>query len=84
MEIPGSIHDADEALEYCLRPHGIMRRNVKLEENWYKDAYGPMIAFRKEDNLPVALMPKPVSGYWFRRWRKRRKGNPEQNHGCTV
>jgi len=66
VEIPGTIKDADEALEYCLRPHGIMRRNVKLEENWYKDAYGPMIAFRKEDGLPVALMPKPVSGYWFK------------------
>ena len=66
VEIPGTIKDADEALEYCLRPHGIMRRNVKLEEDWYKDAYGPMIAFRKEDNLPVALMPKPVSGYWFK------------------
>ena len=56
VEIPGSIQDADEALEYCLRPHGIMRRSVKLEENWYRDAYGPMIAFRKEDNIPVALM----------------------------
>ena len=65
VEIPGSIQDADEALEYCLRPHGIMRRSVKLEENWYRDAYGPMIAFRKEDNIPVALMPNPVIGYWF-------------------
>ena len=66
VDIPDSIRDADEALEYCLRPHGIMRRNVKLEAGWYRDAYGPMIAFRKEDGLPVALMPRPVSGYWFR------------------
>ena len=66
VEIPESIHDADEALEFCLRPHGIMRRGVKLEEGWYKDAYGPMIAFRKEDGLPVALLPKPFMGYWFR------------------
>ena len=66
VEIPGSIQDADEALEYCLRPHGIMRRGVRLEEGWYKDAYGPMIAFRREDGLPVALMPKQVKGYWFR------------------
>ena len=65
VEIPGSIQDADEALEYCLRPHGIMRRSVKLEEGWYRDAYGPMIAFRREDNIPVALMPNPVIGYWF-------------------
>ena len=66
VEIPGSIQDADEALEYCLRPHGIMRRGVKLEEGWYKDAYGPMIAFRREDGLPVALMPRQVKGYWYR------------------
>ncbi len=65
VEIPGSIQDADEALEYCLRPHGIMRRSVKLEEGWYRDAYGPMIAFRTQDNIPVALMPNPVIGYWF-------------------
>ena len=66
VEIPDSISDADEALEFCLRPHGIMRRSVKLDEGWYEDAYGPMIAFRKEDNLPVALIPRPVQGYRFR------------------
>ncbi len=66
VEIPDSVKDADEALEFCLRPHGIMRRTVKLEKGWYKDAYGPMLAFRKEDGLPVALMPRPVNGYWFR------------------
>ena len=52
-EIPDSIRDADEQLEYCLRPRGLMRRNVELEGDWYKDAYGPMLAFRKEDvHLP--------------------------------
>ena len=64
-DIPDSIKDADEQLEYCLRPHGIMRRNVKLEEGWYRDAYGPMLAFRKEDGAPVALIPKPFTGYYF-------------------
>ena len=43
-----------------------MRRNVKLEEGWYKDAFGPMLAFRKEDGAAVALLPKPFTGYWFR------------------
>ena len=64
-EIPDSIEDPDEQLEYCLRPHGLMRRNVKLDEGWYKDASGPMLAFRKEDGAPVALLPKPFVGYWF-------------------
>ena len=65
-EIPDSIRDPDEQLEFCLRPHGIMSRTVKLEEKWYKDSFGPMIAFRKEDGLPVALIPKPFMGYSFR------------------
>ena len=65
-EIPNDIRDFDEQLEYCLRPHGIMRRSVELEEGWYRDAFGPMLAFRKEDGAAVALLPKPFIGYRFR------------------
>ena len=64
-DIPDSITDADEQLEYCLRPHGLMRRTVKLEKGWQRDAFGPMLAFMKEDGAPVALLPKPFVGYWF-------------------
>ena len=64
-DIPDTLTDPDEQLEFCLRPHGLMRRNVKLEEGWYRDAYGPMLAFRREDGIPVALLPKPFMGYWF-------------------
>ena len=64
-EIPADVTDPDEQLEYCLRPRGLMRRNVKLEEGWYKDAYGPMLAFRREDGAPVALLPRPFMGYFF-------------------
>ena len=65
-EIPAGIKDVDEQLEYCLRPHGIMRRTVKLEENWYRDGFGPLLAFRKEDGLALALLPKSFKGYYFR------------------
>ena len=64
-EIPDSVKDVEEQLEYCLRPHGIMRRNIRLEETWYREAFGPILAFRREDNLAVALLPKPFSGYWY-------------------
>ena len=64
-EIPAGVKDVEEQLEYCLRPHGIMRRNVRLEENWYRDAIGPVLAFRQEDGLAVALLPKPFRGYWL-------------------
>ena len=64
-EIPENLIDADEQLEYCLRPHGIMRRNVRLEEGWYRDAFGPMLGFYGQARLPVALLPKPFMGYRF-------------------
>ena len=65
-EVPDEIRDLDEQLEYCLRPHGLMRRSVKLEKGWYKDAFGPMLAFRKEDGTAVALLPKAFPGYYYR------------------
>ena len=64
-ELPESITDADEQLDYCLRPHGMMRRSVELKKGWYKDAYGPILAFRKDDGSPAALLPGTIHGYYF-------------------
>ena len=66
VEVPETVRGLDEQLEFSMRPHGLMRRNVKLEENWYKDAFGPVLAFLIEDGTPVALLPNSISGYWFR------------------
>ena len=64
-DIPASVKSPDEQLEYCLRPHGVMRRSVRLDEKWYRDAIGPILAYRKEDGMAVALLPRPLRGYWF-------------------
>ena len=64
-EVPESIQETEEQLEYLMRPYGIMRRTVKLEDNWYKDAIGAMLAMRKSDGSVVALIPAGVSGYTF-------------------
>ena len=64
-ELPDSIRSADEQLDYCLRPHGLMQRPVELNEGWYRDAFGPILAFTKEDGLPVALLPGKLSGYIY-------------------
>ena len=65
-ELPESITDPDEQLDYCLRPHGMMRRSVELKKGWYKDAYGPILAFRKDDGSPAALLPGTIYGYTFK------------------
>lgn len=66
IDIPTSITDPDEQLEYALRPHGIMHRFVELPENWYKDSFGPLIAYRKDTGAPVPMFPKAFKGYWYR------------------
>ena len=53
-------------LEYALRPAGLMIRDVELEDNWFSDAYGPMLGYMKDTNAAVALMPGKVYGYWYK------------------
>lgn len=64
-EVPDTISDFDRQLEYCLRPYGLMRRNVELTEGWYQDAFGPILAFTKDENKPVALLPGSMHGYYY-------------------
>lgn len=65
VELPEDITDAEDQMDYCLRRYGMMRRSVELKENWYKDSFGPILAFTKEGGLPVALLPGKISGYFF-------------------
>lgn len=65
MEFPKNVTDIDEQLEYVLRPHGIMRREVKLTKGWYKDAFGAMLGVRADDGTVVALIPAGVNGYCY-------------------
>ena len=65
VQIPEDVKTAEEQLDFSLRPHGLMRRNVELTEGWYRDAYGPILAFTKEEGLPVALLPGRIRGYRF-------------------
>lgn len=64
-EIPDTIKDMNEALEYAMRPYGIMRRSVHLTSGWYRDAVGPMIGTLRADGSVVALIPAGLSGYTY-------------------
>ena len=63
VEYPGDMETGEEQLDYALRHYGMMRRNVNLEGKWYKDAFGALIAFTKDEHTPVALIPNLISGY---------------------
>ena len=65
VEIPASLKRLDEQIDYCLRPYGLMNRNIKLSEGWYQDAYGPILGKLKEGDIPVALLPNTFRGYYY-------------------
>lgn len=64
-EVPESVTDINDRIEYLMRPHGIMRRTVKLTRGWHRDAVGAMLGVRAEDGAVTALIPAKTGGYYF-------------------
>jgi len=64
IELPEELEDLNDQLEYLLRPTGIMRRVVKLQGNWWRDAVGPMLGQTRSGDV-VALIPAGWGGYEF-------------------
>ena len=65
VEVPKTIRDPEEYIDYCLRPHGLMRRDINLDPGWYRDSFGPVLAFLKDSGDPVAVFPGKIGGYRF-------------------
>ena len=65
QEVPDTVKTLDDRLEYLLRPNGIMRRNVRLDQGWYRDAIGAFLGKRRDNGSVVAFIPKGLSGYVY-------------------
>lgn len=59
-------------LQNILRPYGVLYREVALDEEWLKEAYGPMLG-RLDDGTVVALLPRPNGGYSYYDYQKNKK-----------
>ena len=66
VNIPKNINSYEAQLDYCLRPYGMMKRDIVLEDGWYRDAYGPVLGKMKESGEQVALLPGKIRGYYFK------------------
>ena len=64
QELPSNIKQVSDQLDYLLRPTGIMRRDVKLEGDWYRNGIGPLLA-TTVDGAVIALIPGRISGYTY-------------------
>lgn len=63
-QIPDGISDPNERVDYAIRPTGVMKRTVRLEDAWWKDATGAYLA-ALEDGTPVAVVPHRIHGYAY-------------------
>ena len=66
VDVPDSLKTPEDQMDYALRPHGILYRSVVLSEDWYRQTFSPMIAYRAEDSRPVVLLPGQLGGYTWR------------------
>ncbi|MDL2237401.1 NHLP bacteriocin export ABC transporter permease/ATPase subunit [Christensenellaceae bacterium OttesenSCG-928-K19] len=62
ISVPDDITDDRERIEYALRPHNIMYREVELDGAWWKQSTGSYLAWL-EDGTEVALIPNAMGKY---------------------
>lgn len=65
LDIPENFVSVQELVEYYQQAYGLMNREVVLEERWYRDTFGAILAFTKENGVPVALLPRRNGGYAY-------------------
>ncbi len=58
--------DLNELIDYITRPSGIMRRRVALEDRWWKNGDGALLAVRKDNGRISALLPGKMGRYRMR------------------
>lgn len=82
MDVPAEITDYNAILEYQLRPNGIVRRVINLDDGWYKVATGAILGRKSDDGNIVAFIPGRFGGYSFYNSKtgKREKVNSTNQH----
>ncbi len=64
-EVPPSIRNLRDRLDYLLSPTGILYREVILSKGWQKDAMGPLIGSLKSTGAVLAILPSEMGGYEY-------------------
>ena len=62
--VPDSLTDFALRIDWLCRPSGTMHRNVRLEGDWYKHAFGAMLG-KLDTGDPIAILPSTKGGYRF-------------------
>ena len=63
-KVSDDVTDPMERIECALRPTGVMKRPVRLQGDWWRDAIGAYLG-KLKDGSPVALIPLRARGYGY-------------------
>lgn len=63
-QVPESITDLNEQMEYMLRPSHTMHRRVELVGQWWKESIGCFLGSTKDGDI-IAIFPGTWSGYYY-------------------
>ena len=63
-DVPDTLTDASERVDYVVRSCGMMKRRVKLEGRWWLDATGAYLGQLKTGE-PVAIIPLGLRSYGY-------------------
>ncbi|MGB7443290.1 MAG: NHLP bacteriocin export ABC transporter permease/ATPase subunit [Coleofasciculaceae cyanobacterium] len=62
-DVSENLKRVKEPLEAIARASRVRMRRVLLVENWWHTDCGPLVAYREDDNRPVALLPSSTNSY---------------------
>lgn len=65
FKLPEDMDSFDHQLDSFISLSGLMKRTVKLTDEWYRNAIGPFLAFFRDSDDIVTLMPDR-NGYSYR------------------
>ena len=57
--------DIHEQIDHIIQPSGITKRRVRLNENWWKNGDGPLLAAVLGTDCVLALLPNRFRGYYY-------------------
>ena len=64
-DVPDDAQDADKVIEEALKATNMVKRNVRLTGEWWKDSDGPLLAMTRDGKGALALFPGAVSGLYY-------------------
>ncbi|MCB8822128.1 NHLP bacteriocin export ABC transporter permease/ATPase subunit [Microvirga rosea] len=54
-----------EAIQIFAQDNGLQIRTIELDEAWWTQDHGPLLAFQNPGRRPCALLPAPRNRYWI-------------------